>query len=97
MRGSVQCPLRSECGQIADVPICPLCATTGHGVGLLLQGYPLTPTKAGDTIGDASILIREISHENFTSECRSSAVVGLGNGTKRQRSGGPRMDETDTS
>jgi hypothetical protein len=41
--------------------------------------------------------LREISHENSTSECRSSAVVGLGNGTKRQRSGGPWMDETDTS
>jgi len=31
----------------------------------------------------------KISHENSTSQCRSSAVVGLGNGTKRQRPGGP--------
>jgi hypothetical protein len=33
--------------------------------------------------------LREICHENSTSECWFSAVVGFGNGTKRQRSGGP--------
>src|SRR3954447_12986138 len=36
-----------------------------------------------------SLQEREISHENLTSECWFCAVVGVGNGTKRQRSGGP--------
>ena len=45
------------------------------------------PKRLSVTIGGVSILLREISHENLTSECRSSAVVGLRNATKRHRSG----------
>ena len=42
----------------------------------------------------ARIRFREISHEKLTSERKFSAVVGFGNGTKRQRSGGTRIYET---
>jgi|SRR5215475_4628159 len=53
----------------------------------------------GHDRGDATTFIaeREISYENSTKGCRSSAVVGLGNRTKRQRSGASGMDETDSS